>query len=219
MIRIRELTKRFGERVILNGVNLHLGAGEFAFLQGRSGSGKSTLLKLLYRDLEPDSGSMEVEGVAVSSLKKYELRRKMGIIFQNFELLERKNVIENILVAGEVQGKNRYAVEAEALRLLQQVGLSGREHLFPEQLSGGEQQRVAIARALLNRPALLLADEPTGNLDAETALDIMRLLQDLQQTEGTAMLIVTHSEQWMQSYPLARRLRMENGQVHENDNH
>lgn len=216
MLRLQGVTKRYGQRVILQNLQLHLEAGEFAFLQGRSGSGKSTLLKLLYRDQEDFSGQIEIDSVPITQIPKYELRRQMGIIFQSFELLERKTVIENVALAGEVLGKTWEQIRPQASRLLERVGLKGMEDCFPQQLSGGEQQRVAIVRALLNHPRLLLADEPTGNLDTETALDVLRLLQELHAEEKMAMLIVTHSERLIEQFP-AKTWVMENGQVREHE--
>ncbi|MNZ52222.1 Cell division ATP-binding protein FtsE [compost metagenome] len=212
MIRIEGLHKQFGDRAVLHDLSLKLEAGQFAYLQGRSGSGKSTLLKLLYRDIEDYKGSIEIDGKPLNSMKKYELRRKMGIIFQSYELLEQKTVAENIALAGEVRGAARKQLRSEMDRLLQRVGLKGREHDYPDQLSGGEQQRVAIVRALLNRPSILLADEPTGNLDSGTASEILRLLMELQAEENMAMLFVTHSNELIAQFPAAT-WRIENGRV------
>ncbi|TBL77296.1 cell division ATP-binding protein FtsE [Paenibacillus thalictri] len=214
MIRIRGLTKRYGSAAVLTNLDLHLRAGEFAFLQGRSGSGKSTLLKLLYRDIGDYEGQIEIDGIPLDQLPRYELRRKMGVIFQSFELLEQKTVYENVALAGEVVGRSPDDIEPEARRLLERIGLGGKLQLYPHELSGGEQQRVAIARALLNRPRVLLADEPTGNLDPETALEVLALLRELQQEEGMAMLVVTHSEQLVKS-AAARTLMMRQGRIEE----
>ncbi|USK70258.1 cell division ATP-binding protein FtsE [Peribacillus asahii] len=214
MIHIENLTKCYGEQTVLCDLNLHIAPGEFAFLQGRSGSGKSTLLKLLYREEEQYGGTIKIDSILISEMSKHELRRKMGIIFQSFELLERKTVLENVALAGEVFGKGWADIESDVYRLLQRVGLNGKEHHFPHQLSGGEQQRVAIVRALLNKPKLILADEPTGNLDTETAFDVLHLLKELHVEEGIAMLVVTHSEQLMQAFP-AKTWVMEDGRVHE----
>lgn len=216
MIRLQSLTKRYGQRTILQNLDFHLGTGEFAFLQGRSGSGKSTLLKLLYRELGDYSGRIEIDSTPIEKIPKYELRRKMGVIFQSFELLERKTVLENVALAGEVIGKSWSQIEPEASRLLARVGLQGMEDCFPAQLSGGEQQRVAIVRALLNRPRILLADEPTGNLDNQTATEVLQLLKELHVEEQMAMLIVTHSEHLLEQFP-AKTWIMEQGQVHSHE--
>ncbi|NHN32539.1 cell division ATP-binding protein FtsE [Paenibacillus agricola] len=216
MIRIQSLNKRYGERSVLQDLNMHLAPGEFAFLQGRSGSGKSTLLKLLYRDIGDFSGQIEIAGKPIESIPKYELRRKIGVIFQSFELLERKTVFENIALAGEVVGVSHSDMVDEINRLLLRVGLQGREEAFPDQLSGGELQRVAIVRALLNRPALILADEPTGNLDSETASDIIRLLLELQAESQLAMLVVTHSDRLVAEFP-SKAWKMIEGRVTANE--
>ena len=214
MIRIKGLTKKYGDQTVLSGLDLHLAPGEFAFLQGRSGCGKSTLLKLLYQEINGYSGTIEINGTPISQFPRYKVRRQMGIIFQSFELLERKTVMENVVLAGQVVGRNWREIKIDANRLLERVGLRGKEDYFPSQLSGGEQQRVAIVRALLNRPKILLADEPTGNLDLETAFDVMYLLKELQAVEQMAMLVVTHSEQIIKAFP-AKIWVMEEGQVHE----
>lgn len=212
MLRLSGVTKRFGGRLVLDQAGLRVGPGELAFLHGRSGCGKSTLLKLLYRELEPDAGELLLEGTPIGAFKKYELRRRIAVIFQSFELLERRTALENVLLAGEAAGRRERGLREVALRWLARVGLAGKEGHLPQALSGGERQRVAIARALLNRPALLLADEPTGNLDDDTALDMLRLLRELQEAEGTAMLIVTHSSRLAEALPATRWL-MEQGKV------
>jgi cell division transport system ATP-binding protein len=216
MIRIRSLSKRYGERSVLQDLNMHVAPGEFAFLQGRSGSGKSTLLKLLYRDIGDFSGQIEIAGTPIGSIPKFELRRKIGVIFQSFELLERKTVFENIALAGEVVGISHRDMIDEINRLLLRVGLQGKEEAYPGQLSGGEQQRVAIVRALLNRPAIILADEPTGNLDSETASDILRLLREIQVESQLAMLVVTHSDRLVAEFP-SKAWQMVDGRVTANE--
>lgn len=192
MITLQNVAVAYGETPVLQDVHFALPHGAFAFLRGRSGYGKSTFLKLLYRDVEAQSGELFIDGVPMQQLQKFELRRKMGIIFQSFELIEQKTVLENVLLAGKALGRPLVQITEEAERLLARVGLIDKLHMFPAQLSGGQQQRVAIVRALLNKPKLLLADEPTGNLDEETAADIFQLLYELHQEEQIAMLIVTH---------------------------
>ncbi|MEK3797961.1 ABC transporter ATP-binding protein [Peribacillus sp. FSL H8-0477] len=214
MIHLENVSKRFEQESVLCDVNLHVAPGEFAFLQGRSGSGKSTLVKLLYREIERDTGSILIDGVLIETYPKYELRRKMGVIFQSFDLLERKTVLENVMLAGQVIGREAKEIEAEALRLLKRVGLEKKANVRPTVLSGGQQQRVAIVRALLNKPKLILADEPTGNLDPETASEVLRLLRELQQEEGVAMLVITHSEQLVQSFS-AKSWVLDKGNVYE----
>ena len=214
MIAVENVTKSYDGKVVLNGLNLMLGKGEFAFLQGRSGCGKTTLLKLLYKEVTDYEGQISIDGSSIEVTPKYVLRRKMGVIFQSFQLLERKTVMENVLLAGEVLGKDIREMQEEAERLLQRVGLSDKYQHYPPQLSGGEQQRVAIVRALLNRPGLLLADEPTGNLDTQTSLEILQLLKELHEEEKMAILIVTHSEALMAAFP-SKTFVMEDGRVYE----
>ncbi|MDQ0185153.1 ABC transporter ATP-binding protein [Cytobacillus kochii] len=198
MIVLNRVSKSYGDRKVLQDVQFQLQSNEFAFLKGKSGSGKSTLIKLLYREIERDSGDILIDGQEIGQMKKYELRRKMGVVFQSFELLERKTVLENVMLAGKILGKPQKEIENEAVRLLTRVGLADHLHHFPKQLSGGQQQRTAVVRALLNKPKLILADEPTGNLDRETSLEILTLLKELHEEEGVSMLVITHSEQLIQ---------------------
>ena len=212
MIRLEAVTKQYEGSPVLRNVNFHLAKGEFAFLKGRSGSGKSTLLKALYRDVRIDAGEIFVEGTNIATLPKYVLRRHMGIIFQSFELIEQLTVFENIALAGRAIGTAKEAIESRAMHLLGRVGLAHKRDAYPHQLSGGQQQRVAIARALLNKPTILLADEPTGNLDEQTAEEIMELLYELHAEEQVTMLIVTHAEKYL----VGRKIWiMEEGQIHE----
>ena len=213
MIRLTDVSKSYGDTTVLDDLQFHLPAGAFAFLRGRSGSGKSTLLKLLYREIKQDKGRIEIDGVPIEQVAKFELRQKMGIIFQSYELIEQKTVFENIVLAGRVLGKPMHEIEQEATRLLERVGLLQKKDAFPQQLSGGQQQRVAIVRALLNKPKILLADEPTGNLDCETSADIMQLLYELHAEEQIAMLIVTHDEKLLAEH--ANIWRMEAGKIYE----
>lgn len=214
MIVIENVSKSYGEQPILDHLHFQLSKGQFAFLQGKSGSGKSTLLKMLYREVEAEAGSIWIDGSSIQDLPKHVLRRQMGIIFQSFELIEQKTVFENIALAGRVVGKSVHEIEQEAMRLLTRVGLAHKKDVFPTQLSGGQQQRVAIVRALLNKPKLLLADEPTGNLDKETALEILQLLKELHEEEQMTMLIVTHSEHLVEGYEASHWV-MEAGKIHE----
>ena len=170
-------------------------------------------MKLLYREIDVNGGLIEIGGIPIRSMKKFELRRKMGIIFQSFELIEQKTVIENVVLAGRVLGRPLQEIESEAMRLIERVGLADKITAYPTQLSGGQQQRVAIVRALLNKPSLLLADEPTGNLDNETSDEIMALLHELHKEENIAMLIVTHSERLLASG--ATCWVMEDGRLYE----
>lgn len=175
-------------------VNLVIKPGEFVFFVGASGSGKSTLLRLLIREERPSAGRIVVDGVDVGRLKDRKVprhRRKLGTVFQDFRLLPGKTVFENVAFALEVIGRSPREIENRVPEVLSQVGLYGRERRRPDQLSGGEQQRVAIARALANRPSLLLADEPTGNLDPETSVGIMSLLNNIH-LAGTTVVMATH---------------------------
>ena len=216
MIRLQAVMKHYEGSPILSNINFHLHKGEFMFLKGSSGSGKSTLLKTLYREVEIDGGTIEINGQNIQQLKKFELRRHMGIIFQSFELIEQLTVFENVALAGRAIGTDVQTIEQQATRLLARVGLAHKHSAYPHQLSGGQQQRVAIARALLNKPAILLADEPTGNLDEETAEHILALLYDLHKEEQMTMLIVTHSEKLLAQQ---RKVAvMEGGQIYEQTN-
>ena len=178
----------------VSNVNLRIKPGEFVFFVGASGSGKSTLLRLLIREERPTQGRVLVDGVDVGRLKDHKVprhRRKLGTVFQDFRLLPGKTVFENVAFALEVIGRSQREIADRVPEVLSQVGLYGRERRRPDQLSGGEQQRVAIARALANRPSLLLADEPTGNLDPETSVGIMSLLNNIH-LAGTTVVMATH---------------------------
>lgn len=205
--------KCYQDVAVLEQLTFHLEKGQFAFLKGRSGSGKSTLLKLLYREIECDAGEILIDGRSILSIPKFELRRKIGIIFQSFELIEQKTVLENVLLAGKALGHPMNQIQQEAERLLKRVGLEHKKDAFPAQLSGGQQQRVAIVRALLNKPRLIIADEPTGNLDQQTTKEIMDLLYELHNEEQITMLIVTHDERLIQKG--ACIWEMEGGNIHE----
>ena len=212
MLSMENVTKNFGDSAVLNELNVTINEGDFVFLRGSSGSGKSTLLKLLYQDVRGFDGVINVDGTSLKEIQTYKLRRIIGTIFQSFEILERKTALENVMLAGEVLGRKEEEIRHEAISLLDKVGLRGKEERFPSQLSGGEQQRVAIARALLNKPKILLADEPTGNLDPETAESIMKLLMEINQKEQITMLVVTHSENLTQLFD-SRVLFMDKGRV------
>ncbi|MCL5103283.1 MAG: cell division ATP-binding protein FtsE [Armatimonadetes bacterium] len=181
----------------LSDVNVSIGKGDFVFIVGSTGSGKSTLLRLLYREVPPSGGSVIVEGDDVTSLKPSAvpyLRRKLGIVFQDFKLLPQKNVWENLAFALRVIGTKPKDIRRRISEVLELVGLSHRCDSFPHQMSGGEQQRAAIARALINHPTVLIADEPTGNLDPTTSWEIMQLLEQIN-VRGTTVLVATHDSQ------------------------
>lgn len=195
MIELFHVTKRYpGGQLGLHDVSLRIDKGELVFLTGPSGAGKSTFLKLIYREEVPTDGQIVVNGRNVSSLppnKVPYLRRAIGVVFQNFRLIPRKTVFENVSYLPRILGTDRKARRKQAYETLRQVGLAHRMNAFPVQLSGGEQQRVAIARALINRPEILLADEPTGNLDPELSEDILRLFLRIN-LQGTTVILATH---------------------------
>jgi cell division transport system ATP-binding protein len=179
----------------LEDVSLKIDRGEFVFLMGPSGAGKSTMTKMLYREETPSRGQIFVASRSLVRMKKKEipiLRRSIGVVFQDFKLLENKTVYENVAFAMEVIGAHQRDKRSRVLEVIQLVGLKGKENSFPHELSGGEQQRVGIARALANRPLLLIADEPTGNLDMNTAKEIMELLLDINR-KGTTVIMATHA--------------------------
>ncbi|WP_018638653.1 cell division ATP-binding protein FtsE [Parafrankia elaeagni] len=197
MIRLASVTKRYaaGSRPALCDVSTEIGAGEFVFLVGPSGSGKSTLLRLLLREERATTGLVEVAGRDVARIPDRKvplLRRSVGCVFQDFRLLPDRTVAGNVAFALDVVGRPRHVVRAVVPEVLELVGLTGKEKRFPDELSGGEQQRVAIARAFVGRPQVLLADEPTGNLDPATSAEIMDLLDDINQA-GTTILMATHN--------------------------
>jgi cell division transport system ATP-binding protein len=199
MIRFENVSMayRLASQPALRGISLEVERGEFVFLVGQSGSGKSTLLRLILREEAATSGNVLVAGRELCSLpnrKVPALRREIGAVFQDFRLLPNKNVFQNVAFALQVLGKSRQAIKAVVPETLEMVGLGGLEKRLPHQLSGGEQQRVAIARAFVNKPAILLADEPTGNLDPTTSLDIVRLLDRINRT-GTTIIMATHDEE------------------------
>jgi cell division transport system ATP-binding protein len=198
MIRFENVSKTFrsSTRPALSGISLEVERGEFVFVVGQSGSGKSTLLRLILCEEAATSGDVLVAGRELSTLPRRKvpaLRREIGTVFQDFRLLPNKDVFQNVAFALQVLGKSRQAVRALVPETLEMVGLGGLEKRLPHQLSGGEQQRVAIARAFVNQPAILLADEPTGNLDPTTSLDIVRLLDRINLT-GTTIVMATHDE-------------------------
>ena len=181
----------------LNGINLHINKGEFVFVVGDSGSGKSTLIKLLLRELVPTSGRIFVNGTDVVRLKRRKIpkfRRSLGVVFQDFRLLKDRKVYENVAFAQRLIQMPSREIRKNVPAMLSRVGLAGKYKAKPKQLSGGEQQRVALARALVNRPEILLADEPTGNLDPKNSWEIMNLLEKIN-NDGTTVLVVTHNRE------------------------
>jgi cell division transport system ATP-binding protein len=209
-----------GETLVLDRVNLKISRGEFAYLIGRTGSGKSSLLKTLYAALPLVSGRGMVAGFDLGKLNRNSiprLRRKLGIIFQDFNLLHDRSIEDNLLFALQAMGwKERGAMKARAEEMLQQVGLGGKNTRMPYAVSGGEQQRVAIARALLNHPELIIADEPTGNLDPETSDEVLLLLRRLAQENNTAVIFATHDYRVLENFP-ARIVRCHDGRVRDEE--
>ena len=198
MIDLENVKKSYATGVqALNGITLHIDKGEFVFIVGDSGSGKSTLIKLLLKELDPTSGTIKVNGMNLNKMKpraipKY--RRKLGVVFQDFRLLKDRNVYENVAFAQRVIITPTKQIRKNVPRTLSLVGLAEKYTAFPKELSGGEQQRVALARALVNQPNILLADEPTGNLDPKNSKEIMRLLETINE-RGTTVVVVTHNQE------------------------
>ena len=215
MIDLIDVTKSYGQGLpAVNHANLHVDKGEFVFIVGSSGSGKSTLIKLLLKELDATSGSIIVSGEKLETMKhrrvaKY--RRKLGVVFQDFRLLKDRNVYENVAFAQRVVNRPTRVIRKRVPEVLQEVGLAGKYKAFPDELSGGEQQRVALARAIVNRPDILLADEPTGNLDPKTSEEIMSLLEEIN-SRGTTVLVVTHNKDIVNSMK-KRVLTMHNGVI------
>lgn len=199
MIRLEHVTKRFSdtETPILHNVNFYMKPGELCFLEGSSGSGKTTLLRLLMRDLVPDEGAIYVNGKNLMQMEKKQIpyfRRNLGVVFQDYKLIENKTIFENVALTRYVTGGADKNLTMHVYRALRMVGMENNYKRYPEQLSGGEQQRVAIARALVGNPSIILADEPTRNLDSNHSREIMQLLVEIHKLLGLTMLIATHDE-------------------------
>jgi cell division transport system ATP-binding protein len=215
MIRTEHVTKVYKDSVVaLEDVSVDVGKGEFVFVVGPSGSGKSTLIRLLLKEEEPSRGAIYVAGKNINNLSPWKvpfLRRNVGTVFQDFKLLPDKTVFENVAFALEVIGKQTNVIRRRVPEILELVGLGEKLNNYPEELSGGEQQRVSIARAFVNRPLILLADEPTGNLDPSTSVEIMKLLDRINRT-GTTVIMATHDNAIVDA--MRRRVvELENGQV------
>lgn len=194
MIRLEEVSKYYGSVAAIKDINLHIKKGEFTFLVGPSGAGKSTIMRLLYREELPTNGKVFVGRVDVTDLSNNQipqLRRRMGIVFQDFKLLPKQTCFDNVAYVVRALGMSTAEIEKRVLMALKVVGLLDKKNATPEELSGGEQQRVGIARAIVNGPPLLIADEPTGNLDPDTSTDIMNLLDQINQ-RGITVLVSTH---------------------------
>lgn len=196
MITFDHVTKRYSSNVGLEDVSIQIKKGDFVFLVGPSGAGKSTFIKLIMKEIEADEGSIKVMGQEVVNLPSRLLpqhRRNIGMIFQDFRLLPNKTVFENVAFAMEIVHKSQRQIRIQVPRALSLMGISSKANMFPDELSAGEQQRVAIARAIINKPSMLIADEPTGNLDPATAWEIMTLLEEINK-RGTTIVMVTHAK-------------------------
>lgn len=198
IVKFDNVSKLYAKGVrALENINLEINEGEFVYVQGRSGSGKSTFAKLIYREEHPSSGDIEVAGYDVDELKNsdvYKLRRKVGVVFQDYKLLRNKTVYENVAYAMEVLGFYEDEIRERVVEVLEFVGLAHKSNVFPGKLSGGEQQRVAIARAIVNHPKIIVADEPTGNLDPSATFNVINLLERINM-QGTTVIMVTHNHQ------------------------
>jgi cell division transport system ATP-binding protein len=215
MIKCEHVTKVYKDTVIaLDDANLEIGKGEFVFLVGPTGSGKSTLLRLLLKEEEPTGGDIYVAGKNIRKLSSWKvplLRRNIGTVFQDFKLLPDKTVFQNVAFALEVIGKPKHVIDQRVPEIIEIVGLGSKLNNYPDELSGGEQQRVAIARAFVNRPLIMLADEPTGNLDPATSVEIMKLLDRINRI-GTTVIMATHDNAIVDA--MRRRvIELENGKV------
>lgn len=214
MLSLQNINFNYANQPLFEDANLELGAGEFAFLIGKSGSGKTTLLQMIYMNILPESGNVAVGNFNSRTIKKSELpllRRKIGIVFQDFKLLSDRNVYDNLSFVLEVTNTPKREIKKRVNDALGEVGLTHKKLNMPDQLSGGEKQRVAIARAILNSPLIILADEPTGNLDPDTSNEILDLLQKINK-RGTAVLCATHN------YDIVRKgntriFKIENGKI------
>ncbi|MBO7545116.1 MAG: ATP-binding cassette domain-containing protein [Paludibacteraceae bacterium] len=215
LIKYAGVEIRQEEQVVLSDVNFEIGEGEWVYLLGRVGSGKSSLLKTFYGELPIASGQAQLLEYDLTKLRKRQvpyLRRKIGIVFQDFQLLFDRTVEENLMFVLRATGwRNKKMMRTHVQDVLEQVGMATKAYKMPHQLSGGEQQRIVIARALLNSPAIVLADEPTGNLDNQTGAEIMELLKAIQQA-GTTVVIATHNPMWVRDYA-GRKFRFENGKM------
>lgn len=196
MIKLEHVSKSYSAGIpALNDVSLNIEEGEFVFVVGDSGSGKSTLIKLLLKELEPTEGTITINGRKLNKIRRRQIpkfRRNIGVVFQDFRLLNDRNIYDNVAFAQKVIGESNRSIKKNVPKLLSMVGLAAKYRSYPRQLSGGEQQRVAIARALINKPKILLADEPTGNLDANNAWEIMKLMEEINE-QGTTVVVVTHN--------------------------
>lgn len=216
VVELNNVTVRYEDHPVLEGVNFTLSNGEFCYVIGKTGAGKSSFLKLLYRDVVPENGLVRVADYDVVEMKDREvpfLRRRLGVVFQDFQLLPDRNAFENVAFALRVTGHKKKFIKHRVLEVLGLVGLSHKTKAMPNDLSGGEKQRVVIARALANEPRILLADEPTGNLDPEASSSIMELLKQIN-NRGMAVLMVTHDYDVIRKFPF-RTVQIENRKLND----
>lgn len=214
MIQLRSVTKKYKNKYALKNVNLDILSGEFVFIVGSSGAGKSTLMKLLYKEETPSSGTVMIGGINIANLpsdKVPNLRRCMGIVFQDYKLLQNQSVYDNIAYVIRTLGISTKEINARVLGALKVVGLSDKIHAKPTELSGGEQQRVSIARAIVNGPPLLIADEPTGNLDPKNSLEVMQILDQINQ-RGITVIVSTHDNAMVDHFR-KRVITLDNGEI------
>lgn len=215
MIKLIDITKEYKNGVkALNNINIHIEKGEFVFLVGSSGAGKTTLIKMLLKELQPSNGQIMINNKDITNLKSRkipQLRRNIGVVFQDFRLLQNKTVYENIAFVMEILGYSSKEIRRKVPLALSMVGLSSRAHSYPDQLSGGEQQRAALARAIINKPNILIADEPTGNLDPDTAWEIMNIIKDIN-GRGTTVVMATHDKEIVNTLK-KRVIALKDGQV------
>ncbi len=213
MIKFKDVSVVYDKEIVaLDNVSFVINDGEFVFLVGKTGAGKSSAIKLLTGEIKPTSGDVVVDGIVVNSLKRKKipyLRRAQGVVFQDFRLLPNKTVYENVAFAMEIIGKKKKEIARKVPKILSLVGLSERADNFPHEISGGEQQRVSIARAIVNSPSLIIADEPTGNLDVETSTGVMELFDKINKM-GTTIVMVTHSEKIVNDM-CKRVIQLDNG--------
>ncbi len=214
MIVFDNVTKNYGGNTGLNNASVHINRGDFVFLVGPSGAGKTTFIRLILKEIEPDSGKITVAGKDITNLKRKdvpELRQKIGMVFQDFRLLEKKTVYENVAFAMEILHKSKKEIKNRVPYVLKLVDIEDKADRYPNELSAGEQQRVGIARAIVNQPRVLICDEPTGNLDPVTAMDIMSLLEQIN-VRGTTILMVTHAKDIVDRMN-KRVVAIENGRI------
>ena len=215
MIQLRGVTKKYKDKFALRNINLDIYSGEFVFLVGSSGAGKSTLIKMLYREEVPTCGTVHIGGINLATIENEKvpnLRRYMGIVFQDYKLLQNQTVYDNVAYVIRTLGMSSREINARVNGALKVVGLSEKIKAKPSELSGGEQQRVSIARAIVNGPPLLIADEPTGNLDPKMSMEVMQILEQVNQQKGITIVVSTHDHA-MVDYFRKRVITLEHGQI------